>query len=191
MKLIVGLGNPGTRYEKTKHNVGFMVIDKIAEDVEHTPWKDQFNGQVSTCTIKGEKIMLVKPQTFMNVSGECVGPLMRYYKIEPQDVYCIYDDMDLPVGKIRIRTHGSSGGHNGIKSLISHLGTEEFPRFRVGIGRPLPQRTVVDHVLAPFLEEQQEAVEKGIKDMAKAVLGCINLGLEVGMNRFNPRKGQR
>lgn len=191
MKLVVGLGNPGARYEKTKHNVGFMVVDKICDEVEVTPWKDQFNGQVCTFTAKGEKIMLVKPQTFMNVSGECVGPLMRYYKIEPQDVFCIYDDMDLPVGKIRIRTHGSSGGHNGIKSLISHLGTEEFPRFRIGIGRPLPQRTVVDHVLAPFPEEQHDAVEMGIKDMAKAVLGCINLGLEVGMNRYNPRKGQR
>ena len=155
MKLVVGLGNPGKQYEATKHNIGFMVIDAIADSASHTPWREEQKAEVCSINVAGEKVLLVKPQTFMNASGESIGPLMRYYKIDPSDVYCIYDDMDLPVGKLRIRPNGSSGGHNGIKSLISHIGTENFPRFRVGIGRPLPQWTVIDHVLAPFSEESQ------------------------------------
>ena len=188
MKLVVGLGNPGKQYEATKHNIGFMVIDAIADSVPHTPWKEEQSAEVCSITVDGEKVLLVKPQTFMNASGESVGPLMRYYKIDPSDVYCIYDDMDLPVGKLRIRPNGSSGGHNGIKSLISHIGTENFPRFRVGIGRPLPQWTVIDHVLAPFSEENQEKVQKGIKDTAKAVLGTLEVGIDKGMNQFNPKR---
>lgn len=191
MKLVVGLGNPGSEYAKTKHNVGFMVIDAIASEVEHTPWKMQDKAEICTFTLDGEKIMLVKPQTFMNLSGEAIGPLMRFYKLSPEDVYCVYDDMDLPVGKIRIRLNGSAGGHNGIKSLISHLGSEEFPRFRIGIGRPLPQWTVVDHVLAPFDSERKEAAEKGVTEMAKAVLGTLEVGLDKGMNKYNPKKGRR
>lgn len=188
MKLVVGLGNPGKQYEKTKHNIGFMVIDAIADSVPHTPWREEQHAEVCSITVDGEKVLLVKPQTFMNLSGESVGPLMRYYKIDPSDVYCIYDDMDLPIGKLRIRPNGSSGGHNGIKSLISHIGTENFPRFRVGIGRPLPQWTVIDHVLAPFSEESQEKVQKGIKDMVKAVLGTLEVGIDKGMNQFNPKR---
>lgn len=187
--MIVGLGNPGSQYAKTKHNVGFMVVDKIAEDVDHTPWKEQYKAEVSTCTIGDEKVMLVKPMTFMNASGEAVGPLMRYFKIAPEDVFCIYDDMDLPVGKLRIRPNGGSGGHNGIKSLLSHIGSESFVRFRVGIGRPLPQWSVVDHVLASFPEEELEAIEKGVKAAAKAVMGTVKLGVDMGMNRYNPRRG--
>ena len=188
MKLVVGLGNPGKQYEKTKHNIGFMVVDAIADSVPHTPWREEQGAEVCSITVAGEKVLLVKPQTFMNASGESVGPLMRYYKIDPSDVYCIYDDMDLPVGKLRIRPNGSSGGHNGIKSLIAHLGTENFPRFRVGIGRPLPQWSVIDHVLAPFSEESQEKVQKGIKDTVKAVLGTLEVGIDKGMNQFNPKR---
>ncbi len=103
MKLVVGLGNPGKQYEKTKHNIGFMVIDAIADSVPHTPWREEQRAEVCSITVDGEKVLLVKPQTFMNLSGESVGPLMRYYKIDPSDVYCIYDDMDLPIGKLRIR----------------------------------------------------------------------------------------
>ena len=165
-----------------------MVVDAIADSVPHTPWREEQRAEVCSITVAGEKVLLVKPQTFMNVSGESVGPLMRYYKIDPSDVYCIYDDMDLPVGKLRIRPNGSSGGHNGIKSLISHLGTENFPHFRVGIGRPLPQWTVIDHVLAPFSEESQEKVQKGIKDTVKAVLGTLEVGIDKGMNQFNPKR---
>ena len=188
MKLIVGLGNPGSKYDKTKHNAGFWVIDELIRRSENSAEKNQCQALVTTCTLYGERVMLAKPQTFMNLSGEPVGPLMRYYKIDPSDVYCIYDDMDLPIGKLRIRPNGSSGGHNGIKSLISHIGTENFPRFRVGIGRPLPQWTVIDHVLAPFSEESQEKVQKGIKDTVKAVLGTLEVGIDKGMNQFNPKR---
>ena len=188
MKLVVGLGNPGKQYEKTKHNIGFMGIAAIAASVPPPPWSAEQRAEVCSIPVDGEKVLLVKPQTFMNLSGESVGPLMRYYKIDPSDVYCIYDDMDLPIGKLRIRPNGSSGGHNGIKSLISHIGTENFPRFRVGIGRPLPQWTVIDHVLAPFSEESQEKVQKGIKDTVKAVLGTLEVGIDKGMNQFNPKR---
>lgn len=191
MKLVVGLGNPGKQYESTKHNIGFMVIDAIADAVNHTPWKEEQKAEVCSFTVDGEKVLLVKPQTFMNLSGESIGPLMRYYKITPDDVYCIYDDMDLPVGKLRIRPNGSSGGHNGIKSLIAHIGTEKFPRFRVGIGRPLPQWTVIDHVMAPFPGESKEKVEKGIKDTVKAVLGTLEVGIDKGMNLYNPKRRPR
>lgn len=188
MKLIVGLGNPGTEYAKTKHNIGFIVVDAIADAMPHTPWKEEQKALVCTATYEGEKIMLVKPQTFMNSSGESVGPLMRYYKIDPTDVYVIYDDMDLPVGKLRLRPSGSAGGHNGMKSLIAHIGTDGFPHFRFGIGRPLPKWTVIDHVLAPFPEEQHEAIAKGIEAMQKAVLGTVKLGIDTAMNRFNPKR---
>ena len=191
MILVVGLGNPGKQNEKTKHYIGFIDIDAIADSVPHTPWREEQRAEVCSITVDGEKVLLVKPQTFMNLSGESVGPLMRYYKIDPSDVYCIYDDMDLPIGKLRIRPNGSSGGHNGIKSLISHIGTENFPRFRVGIGRPLPQWTVIDHVLAPFSEESQEKVQKGIKDTVKAVLGTLEVGIDKGMNQFNPKRRPR
>lgn len=190
MKLVVGLGNPGLQYEKTRHNVGFMVVDEIARQIEHTPWKNQFKGEICSFTLNDEKVYLLKPQTFMNLSGESVGEAALFYKILPEDIFCIYDDMDLPTGKIRIRLNGSSGGHNGIKSMISHLGTDNFIRFRLGIGRPLPSWTVVDHVLAKFNESEQEDIAKGINDMAKAVLGTLKLGVEKGMNRFNPRKGR-
>lgn len=190
MKIIAGLGNPGRQYEETKHNAGFMVVDKLAAEVVHTPWREEQKALVCTFTLAGEKIMLVKPQTFMNLSGEAVGPLMRYYKLTPEDVFCIYDDMDLPVGKLRIRPGGSAGGHNGIKSMIAHVGSEHFIHFRLGIGRPLPQWTVIDHVLAPFPDDQKEKFAAGVEAMAKAVLGTAEVGVDKGMNLYNPRKGR-
>lgn len=191
MKMLVGLGNPGKEYEKTRHNVGFMVIDAIVDSVDSAiHWKEEHQALTCRVTISDETVLLVKPQTYMNKSGESVGALMRYYKIAPEDIYCVYDDMDLPVGKLRIRPNGSAGGHNGIKSMLTHVGTEQFPRFRLGIGRPLPQWTVIDHVLAPFTEEQQEAIEKGVKATAKAMKGTVSLGLDKAMNRFNPKRGK-
>ena len=189
--MIAGLGNPGSQYEKTKHNAGFMVVDAIAAKVGATSPKAEQKAEVRSFSVNGEKILLVKPQTFMNLSGESVGPLMRYYKIEPTDIYCIYDDMDLPVGKIRIRQSGSAGGHNGIKSLIAHIGTDAFGHFRLGIGRPLPHRTVIDHVLSPFTEEYAGAFEKGVDAMCDAVLGTLEVGMDKGMNLYNPRRRPR
>ena len=165
-----------------------MVIDAIADSVSHTPWREEQKAEVCSINVAGEKVLLVKPQTFMNASGESIGPLMRYYKIDPSDVYCILWWYGFTGRQIANSTNGSSGGHNGIKSLISHIGTENFPRFRVGIGRPLPQWTVIDHVLAPFSEESQEKVQKGIKDTVKAVLGTLDVGIDKGMNLFNPKR---
>lgn len=187
MHMIVGLGNPGREYEASKHNTGFLVIDELAKRWNVSLWQNRMDAQVAQADVDGEKIILVKPQTYMNNSGQAVGPLMRWYKLEQTDVYVVYDDMDLPVGRIRIRKNGSDGGHNGIKSLFAN-GCRDFIRFRVGIGRPLPHHDVVDHVLTPFPEEMLPDYEEGLKAAATAVEGCLKLGVDVGMNRYNPRK---
>ena len=188
-KLVVGLGNPGSKYHETRHNVGFMAIDLMAKELGLTFSEEKtFKAEVASTFLNGEKVYFVKPTTFMNLSGLAVRALLAYYNIPIEDFIVIYDDLDMEVGKIRFRQKGSAGGHNGIKSLISHIGTENFPRFRVGIGRPLPQWTVIDHVLAPFSEESQEKVQKGIKDTVKAVLGTLEMGIDKGMNQFNPKR---
>lgn len=185
--MIVGLGNPGREYEESKHNTGFNVVDELARRWDVTVWQNRMEALVAQTVIDGEKIILVKPQTYMNNSGEAVGPLMRWYKIPEEDVYVAYDDMDLPVGRLRIRKKGSDGGHNGIKSLFAN-GCRGFVRFRVGIGHPLHQHDVINHVLTPFPQEQREAYAEGIKDAAAAIEGCLKLGVDTGMNRFNPKK---
>ena len=186
MKLVVGLGNPGKQYETTKHNIGFMVIDAIADSVSHTPWKEEQRAEVCSITVDGEKVLLVKPQTFMNASGESVGPLMRYYKIDPSDVYCIYDDMDLPVGKLRIRPNGSSGGHNGIKSIIAETGTQEFDRIKIGIGRPQKGMTVVNHVLGKFSEDDYATILLTLDKVETALNHYLKTNdFEDTMRRYN------
>lgn len=185
--MVVGLGNPGSRYETSRHNAGFMAIDCIAERHGVTRWKEEQHALTATYVYAGVKIMLVKPQTFMNLSGEAVGPLARYYRIDPADIYVIYDDMDLPTGQLRMRVKGSDGGHNGMKSIISHLGTKEYPRLRVGVGRPAPGWTVVNHVLASPAEDEVAAFRKGIEAAAKAVDVIAQEGFDVAMNRCNPR----
>ena len=191
MKIIVGLGNPGNEYAKTRHNVGFMLIDTLADNLNITLWKDKFNAQIAEGRIGTEKILLVKPQTYMNNSGEAVGPLMRWYKLEPEDIIVAHDDMDIPAGTVRIRKKGSSGGHNGIKSLIAHLGSENFARIRLGIGRPLPGWSVVKHVLAPFPAEDRIEVDKAIDYLIPAVKCIITDGLDIAMNKYNPKKQKK
>ncbi len=190
MYMIVGLGNPGREYENSKHNTGFRVIDELAVRWHVSVWQNKMDAQVAQAMVDGEKIILVKPQTFMNSSGQAVGPLMRWYKLEEPEVYVIYDDMDLTVGRIRIRKNGSDGGHNGIKSLFAN-GCHDFIRFRVGIGRPLPHHDVVDHVLTPFPAELVPAYEEGLQAAATAVEGCLRLGVDKGMNYYNPRKKKK
>lgn len=191
MKIIVGLGNPGSEYAKTRHNVGFMLIDALAEHLNISLWKDKFNAQIAEGRIGIEKVILVKPQTYMNNSGEAVGPLMRWYKLEPEDVIVAHDDLDIPAGAVRIRKKGSSGGHNGIKSLIAHLGSENFARVRLGIGRPLPGWTVVNHVLAPFPAEDKVEVDKAIKYLVPAVECIVKESLDLAMNKYNPKKQKK
>ncbi|ALX49440.1 aminoacyl-tRNA hydrolase [Lentibacillus amyloliquefaciens] len=185
MKCIVGLGNPGKKYSKTRHNVGFMVVEKIADRHNWKLKKDKFNGKSTVETLDGEKIVLLKPQTFMNLSGESVRPLLDFYQIDPEDVLVIYDDLDLPAGKIRLRQKGGHGGHNGIRSIIDHAGTKEFKRLRIGIGRPLAAMPVVDYVLKPFSKEQQEDVATSIEKSADACETWIQKPFDVVMNDFN------
>ncbi|HAV0167489.1 TPA: aminoacyl-tRNA hydrolase [Enterococcus faecium] len=186
MKMIVGLGNPGTKYQYTKHNIGFMVVDKIAREHQATFKKNPFEAEVAEFFHNGEKILLVKPQTFMNESGRAVGPLMTYFGIYPEELVVIYDDLDLAVGKIRLRQKGSAGGHNGIKSIISHLNTNAFDRIKVGIGRPEGKKTVVQHVLSPFSKENQPLIEESMCQSVKAVEYLIEGHSFVdAMNRFN------
>lgn len=185
--MIVGLGNPGKEYEQTKHNAGFMVIDELAARMDNTRWKCEMEALVATTTYGGEKVLLVKPQTYMNDSGRAVRALLHWYKIEADHIYVVYDDMDLPIGRLRIRKNGSAGGHNGIKSILEQ-GCHDFIRFRLGIGRPLPHWTVVNHVLSPFPSATYTVFKDGVSYVADAVLGCLELGIDKGMNRFNIKK---
>lgn len=159
-KLIVGLGNPGERYEGTKHNVGFMLIDKIAK-LENVSFKHDtiFQADIASFHLQQEKIYLAKPTTFMNESGKAVHALLSYYGLQKEDLLVIYDDLDMAVGKVRFRQKGSAGGHNGIKSIIKHLGSQEFDRIKIGIGRPKNGMTVVQHVLSRFDSEDKIQIE--------------------------------
>ncbi|HEO0243043.1 TPA: aminoacyl-tRNA hydrolase [Streptococcus agalactiae] len=151
VKMIVGLGNPGSKYNDTKHNIGFMAVDRIVKDLDVNFTEDKnFKAEIGSDFINGEKIYFIKPTTFMNNSGIAVKALLTYYNISIKDMIIIYDDLDMEVGKIRFRQKGSAGGHNGIKSIIAHLGTQEFDRIKVGIGRPNGRITVINHVLGKF-----------------------------------------
>ncbi len=185
MKLIVGLGNPGAQYDKTRHNVGFDVIDRCAElfkiEVSEKKWKGVFGSTV----IGGEKVFLLKPLTYMNLSGESVRPLLDYYNMTNDDLLVIYDDLDLPVGKIRLRQKGSPGGHNGMKSIIAHLGTNEFKRIRVGIDRPAPGIPITNYVLGKFTPDEKEPILEAIEQSAKACEAWIEKDFLQVMNEFN------
>lgn len=186
VKMVVGLGNPGAQYHETKHNIGFMVVDKWAKNEGVTFNKTKHQALFAELFINGEKIILVKPQTYMNLSGQAVKPLMDYFDCDIEDVVVVYDDMDLPIGKIRLRQKGSAGGHNGIKSLISSLGTQDFQRIRVGVGRPLEFETVIDHVLSKFLGIYLQDVDKSIDDSIAALETWIRKNsFLIAMNEHN------
>ena len=193
MKVIVGLGNPGPKYGLTKHNVGFMLVNALAEKlgISETEWKDKFEALVAETRIGTEKVLLVKPMTYMNDSGRAVGPLLSWYKLEPEDLVVVHDDMDIPAGTIRIRKKGSAGGHNGIKSLLAHVGDEHFTRVRIGIGRPLPGWSVIDHVLAPFPSEDVPKIREAIEYLLPAVETIVTEGTDLAMNKYNPRKQKK
>ncbi|WP_033169693.1 aminoacyl-tRNA hydrolase [Selenomonas sp. ND2010] len=191
MKIIAGLGNPGSEYEKTKHNVGFMFVDALAEKLGVTDWKDKFDAKIGEARIGVEKVLLVKPQTYMNESGQAIGPLMNFYKLDVEDLIVVHDDMDIPAGTIRIRKKGSAGGHNGIKSVLAHVGDEHFARVRIGIGRPLPGWTVVNHVLAPFVPEDVPKIDEAIKYLVPAVECIVTDDVDKAMNQYNPKKAKK
>jgi len=185
LKLFVGLGNPGKEYEQTRHNIGFFVIDELAKRWDVSLKTAKFRGLFGTASVSGEKVALCKPLTYMNLSGECVRPLIDYYGIAIEDVIVIYDDLDLPPGKIRLRLKGSSGGHNGVKSLIHHLGTEQFKRIRIGIGRPAGGQPVADYVLSRFTEEEKPAVAEAVLRAADACEQAVAAPFTQVMNEFN------
>lgn len=185
MKLIVGLGNPGREYELTRHNIGFMAIDELAKRWNISLNEQKFKGVFGAGFVNGEKVILLKPLTYMNLSGESIRPLMDYYKIDVDDFVVMYDDLDIPVGKLRLRMKGSAGGHNGVKSTISHLGTQEFQRIRMGIDRPKNGMKVVDYVLGRFTSEEIPDVNHSIEKAADACEEWLNKPFFQIMNTFN------
>lgn len=186
MKLVFGLGNPGNKYRNTKHNIGFITVDRIAENLGLTFNQTKFKSLYAEGRIGTEKIILIKPQTFMNLSGESVQPWMDYYNLTGDDIVIIYDDMDLPVGKIRLRMQGGSGGHNGMKSIIQHLGTKDFNRIRVGVGRPFPRQTVISHVLSQFPTDEIDDMKEAVLAVEEAIKYWGNdHTFQETMNEFN------
>ena len=186
MKLIVGLGNPGSEYAKTKHNVGWMFVDRMAERIGATGWKEKEKGMVAEGRVGAEKVLLVKPMTYMNLSGESVRELVDYYKIDAEnEVIIIYDDISLDVEKLRVKRKGSAGGHNGIKNIIQHLGSETFVRIKVGVGKKPPKWDLVDYVLARFSDEDRVGVDKAIEEASDAVVDIITHDVGYAMNNHN------
>ena len=184
--LIVGLGNPGEKYENTRHNVGFQVVDELAERQNAPVQKLKFKALTNLLTISGEKVLVMKPVTYMNLSGEAVRPAADFYKIPPERILVISDDTALDLGKLRIRTKGSAGGHNGLKNIIQHLGTDQFPRVRVGVGqKPHPDYDLADWVLGKFQGEAIKVMDEAVKRAADAVECILKEGTDRAMNRFN------
>ena len=185
MYLIAGLGNPTREYEKTRHNVGFDTIDVLADRINTDVAERKFKGLYGKGMLGGEKVILLKPQTFMNLSGESVRAAADFYKIPPDHIIVIYDDISLGVGHVGIRTKGSAGAHNGIKNIIARLGTQEFPRIKIGVGGKPPRMDLADYVLSRFPAEERKIMETAFRDAAEAAGVLIAEGPDAAMNRFN------
>jgi PTH1 family peptidyl-tRNA hydrolase len=183
MKLIVGLGNPGKEYAATRHNVGFDVVETLAKRAGVQTGKRMGQARVGEALFRGEKVFFVKPQTFMNLSGVAVNSIARKFKVQPSDIIVVYDDLDLPVGRVRVRARGSSGGHKGVQSIIETLHTNEFPRVRIGIGSARGE--TVDYVLSRFNRQERPVVDTAIQIAADAVEAILGDGVEAAMNKFN------
>ena len=185
MYLIVGLGNPEEEYSQTRHNMGFNTINKIAEKYNLEINKNKFHGLYENVIIEDKKVILLKPQTYMNLSGISVKEIMDFYKIDKENILIIYDDMDIEPGKIKIRKKGGAGGHNGIKSIIESIRTEEFERIRIGIGRPTPNQDKINYVIGAISNEEKEQLEKGVEKAVEAVEEVLKNGIDSAMNKFN------
>ena len=184
--LVVGLGNPGPKYEWTRHNMGFLVIDELAEREKIPVQKLKYRALTNTALIGGRSVLLMKPTTYMNLSGESVGEAARFYKIPPERVLVISDDVALPQGKLRVRRSGSAGGHNGLKNIISHLGSDQFPRIKVGVGgKPHPDHDMADWVLGKFTGQDRKVMEEVISRAADAVTLFLEQGPDQAMAKFN------
>lgn len=184
--LIVGLGNPGREYEKTRHNVGFRAAELLAKQAGVKLDRARFRGLTASCTLAGQRVLLLKPETFMNLSGEAVHLAAMFYRIPIDRILVLSDDISLPVGKIRVRAEGSAGGHNGLKSIISHLGSQDFPRIRIGVGaKPHPDYDLADWVLSSFSAEEEKTLVPAIENAAAAVLELIQNGPQAAASKFN------
>jgi len=187
MYLIVGLGNPEPEYENTRHNMGFNVINKIADACEIEVSQSKFKGLFGMGEIKGEKVILLKPQTFMNLSGESIIQIKTFYKIPPNKIIVIYDDMDLEVGVVKIRKKGGPGTHNGMKSVLGKLGTEKIKRVRIGIGKPKKESAsaIVDYVIKEIPKEEQNKLDESTTKARDAVLEILENRIDIAMNKYN------
>ena len=185
MKLIVGLGNPGAKYKDTRHNVGFEVAARLAKQFGRTPPRARFQGEIVEVNISGEKALLLTPLTYMNLSGASVLATRDFYKIELTDTLVVCDDFNLPLGKLRLRAKGSSGGQKGLEDILRRLGTEEVPRLRIGVGAPQPGRDVAGYVLSRFAKDEQAVIAEALDRAAEAAVAWVGQGLEPAMNRYN------
>ncbi len=192
MKMFAGLGNPGAEYATTRHNVGFMLADALAARWDATAWRTKQDALVAEARLGAEKILLVKPLTYMNESGRAVGPLLSWYKLGASDLIVAHDDIDLPVGTIRLRKKGSAGGHNGMKSILYHVKDENFPRVRIGVGHPAHEHDqVIRHVLSPFSGEDALKIREAIDYLLPAVESIVTEGIDLAMNKYNPKKEKK
>ena len=185
MFLIVGLGNPEEDYSKTRHNMGFNVINKIAEEYKIEVNKKKFDGLYGDGIIESKKVILLKPQTYMNLSGKSIIQVVNFYKIPLKNIIVIYDDIDINPGLIRVRKQGSSGSHNGMKSVVEELNSEDFMRVRVGIGKPQFDNDMINYVLGAIPEDEKESLKKGVEKAKNAVIEIIKNGVDKAMNQFN------
>lgn len=185
MYLIVGLGNPEEEYANTRHNMGFDTINEIAKRNNVAITKSKFKGLYETAIIQGKKVILLKPQTYMNLSGESIKEICEFYNIELKDIIVIYDDIDIEKGKIKLRKKGGPGSHNGMKSVVQELGTTEFPRVRVGIGQPEFKNDMINYVIGKVPDEEQKILAEGVKKASEAVEEIIKNGIDIAMNKFN------
>lgn len=188
MYLIAGLGNPTKEYDKTRHNVGFSVLDVLADKYNIDVSDRKHRAYCGKGVIEGQKVLLMKPQTFMNLSGESLRSAVDYYKIAPEDIIVIYDDISLEPGQLRIRLKGSAGGHNGIKNIIAQLGTQEFPRIKVGVGAKPPRMDLAAYVLSRFSKGEQELMDEAFREAADAAVMMMRDGAERAMNHYNAKK---
>lgn len=185
--LLVGLGNPGRQYENTRHNVGFMVMNRMASKLGEKFSKLESKALISKCTYQGQRLLLAKPQTYMNLSGRAVGSLMRYYKIPLTNLMVAYDDVDLPLGAVRMRPGGGSAGQKGMQSIVEQLGSEDFPRLRIGIGRPAGRMEAADYVLQDFRKNELETLNVVLDSASQAILAFVSEGLDKAMTLYNTR----
>ncbi len=185
MIVIVGLGNPGGKYSLTRHNVGFDVIDLVGKKLDIKVNKVKFKALIGEGTWGGQRIVLVKPSTYMNLSGESIRPLMDFYKLDPRDLMIVLDDIDIEFGTLRIKKKGSAGTHNGLKSIISHIGTDQFPRLKIGIGQKPPSYDLADFVLSKFSKSERIIIDEAIANAADAIDEFIIRGIDSAMNKYN------